>query len=105
MLILLVAAMSVSADDPRRATVSRATDKISIDGAPDEPDWARAEPIGEITQREPKPGAAASEKTEVKLLYDKQNLYVGVVCYDSKPEKIIGTQEARDAALDSDDQI
>jgi hypothetical protein len=68
-LILLVAATSASADDHRRATISRATGKISIDGALDEPDWARAEPIGEITQREPKPGVAATEKTEVKLLY------------------------------------
>src|SRR5262249_2447118 len=104
-LTLLMAAMRVSADDPRRATISRAAGKISIDGVLDEPDWARAEPIGEITHREPKPGAAATEKTEVKLLYDHQNLYVGVVCYDSEPDKIIGTQEARDAMLDSDDQI
>src|SRR5262245_47164641 len=101
----LIAVMRVSADGPRRATISRATGKISIDGSLDEPSWAEAAPIGEITQREPKPGVAASEKTEVKLLYDKQNLYVGVVCYDSEPGKIIGTQEARDAMLDSDDQI
>src|SRR5262245_66497582 len=80
-LSLLIAVMPVSADGPRRATISRATGKISIDGALDEPDWARAEPIGEITQREQKPGAAATEKTEVTLIYDCLHRYVGDVCY------------------------
>src|SRR5262249_17403688 len=64
-----------------------------------------AAPIGEIVQREPKQGAAATEKTEVKLLYDAQNLYIGVVCYDSEPEKIVATQMARDALLEVDDRI
>ncbi len=96
--------MNAAADTPRHV-VSRATSHISIDGVLDEPDWVQAAPISEIRQRVPKPGIAATEKTEVRLLYDNQNFYIGVMCYDSEPDKIIGTQMARDALLEVDDQI
>lgn len=89
----------------RRAVVVRARSPISIDGVLSEPDWAKAAPIGEIVQREPRQGEPATEATEVKLLYDSQNFYIGVVCYDSEPGQIIGTQMVRDADLSSDDQI
>ena len=55
--------------------------------------------------REPLPGEQASERTEVKLLRDTQNLYIGVVCHDSAPDRVIGTQMARDADLSADDRI
>ena len=86
-------------------TVARATAAVSLDGVLDEAAWAQAQSIGDILQREPKEGVAASERTEVKLLLDDDNLYVGVVCYDSAPQQIVGTQMARDANLESDDSI
>jgi len=96
---------SVNADEAKRAVVTRAISRISIDGLLNEDDWSLAVPIGEIVQREPKQGEKATERTEVKLLYDSQNFYIGVMCYDSQPEQIIGTQMARDALLIADDQI
>ncbi len=78
---------------------------ITIDGLLNEQDWSQAAAIGEILQREPRQGEKASERTEVKLLYDSQNLYIGVTCYDSEPQRIIGTQMARDADLEADDRI
>lgn len=62
-------------------------------------------PIGETRQREPHQGDKASEHTEVKLLYDSQNLYIGVMCFDSDTKHIIGTQMSRDADLSADDRI
>ena len=47
----------------------------------------------------------ATEKTDVRLLYDSENLYVGVYCYDSSPGRIIGTQMSRDSDLSADDKI
>src|SRR5262249_34633277 len=78
---------------------------ITIDGALDEPAWKLAPKIGDLTQRQPHPGAAPTERTEVTLLHDANNLYIGVTCYDSEPAKVIGTQMARDATLTSDDRI
>ena len=96
---------AVSAQAAPSVGVARATAAISLDGALDEADWAQTQPIGDIMQREPKEGVAATERTEVKLLLDDDNLYVGVVCYDSAPQRIVGTQMARDANLESDDSI
>ncbi len=87
------------------SAVKRATSDITIDGALDEAAWAEAAAIGEILQREPEPGASATERTVVKLLYDKHNFYIGVICYDSEPDRIIGSQMARDGDLSADDRI
>ncbi|MBK9708149.1 MAG: carbohydrate binding family 9 domain-containing protein [Acidobacteria bacterium] len=89
----------------KRAAVKNLTGRISIDGTLNEPDWAQAMELGEILQREPNQEVPATERTVVKLLLDKDNLYVGVICYDSEPDKIVGTQMRRDAPLESDDRI
>ncbi len=88
-----------------RAAIRRAQGKISVDGKLDEPDWTAAAPITEILQREPRPGQPATEKTELRLLYDADNLYIGVKCFDSEPKKVIATQMARDADLSVDDRV
>ena len=57
---------------------------IVIDGELDEPQWNRAGLAKDFVQSEPYSGKPASEPTEVRLLYDRQNLYVGVYCFDSE---------------------
>ena len=101
----LMLASSAFAQDANRFEARRITSRISVDGILDESAWAGAAPIGEILQREPKPGEKATEQTEVKILYDAENLYIGVVCYDSEPSRIVATQMARDADLSADDRI
>ena len=103
---LCALAPSLSAqDNVPRAHAVRATEKIQIDGRLEELAWAEADVIGQIQQREPQPGQPPSEKTEVKILFDEQHLYIGVVCFDSEPAGIIGTRMVRDADLLDDDRI
>ncbi len=89
----------------RSVTVSPTTAKITIDGTLNETAWSQAPKIGDLIQREPNPGAAPSERTHVTLLYDRDNLYIGVTAFDSEPDKVIGTQMERDANLTSDDHL
>ncbi len=77
--------------------------EITIDGRLDEPAWNRAEPVDGFTQREPVPGRPASERTEVRILYDRENLYIGAMLYDSDPSGIIGDERRRDADLRRND--
>ena len=56
-------------------------------------------------QRQPEQGRPPTERTDVTLLYDRDHLYVGVVAYDSEPQRVIGTQMARDASLAADDRV
>ncbi len=89
----------------KTAVVTAITSSISIDGSLDEEAWRTAPPIGEFTQRQPDTGKPPTERTEVILLHDSNNLYIGVMCYDSDPRRVLGSQMARDASLNSDDRI
>jgi hypothetical protein len=46
-----------------------------------------------------------TERTEVRLLHDEDALYIGVMSFDSEPDKIIGTEMSRDGALRSEDRV
>ena len=89
----------------KSAGVTAITSAITIDGVLDEPAWRSAPKIGELTQRQPITGDPPTERTEISLLHDGDALYIGMMCYDSEPNKILGTQMARDASLGSDDRL
>ena len=89
----------------RSAVVTLTTSEITVDGALDEAVWRDAPTIGDLTQREPRTGAQPTERTEVRLLHDENALYIGVMSYDSEPDKIIGTDMTRDGALRSEDRV
>ncbi len=61
----------------------RITEKITLDGLFEEPAWALAIPAKDFTQQAPHPGEPSQERTELRFLYDDENLYVGLWCYDS----------------------
>jgi hypothetical protein len=75
-----------------------------LDGVMNESVWLQARVIDAFVQQEPDEGAPASERTEVSVLYDGSNLYVGVRAFDSDPDGIVATEMRRDAdrLLDED---
>ncbi len=76
-----------------------------IDGVVNEEIWNRAEPLTNFIQAEPVEGLPATEKTEVRILYDDRAIYFGVICYDSDPSQIIVTDARRDAGLTDTDSF
>jgi len=91
-----------AAETPRLQAV-RASAPIVIDGLLSEGSWAEAEAATRFIQRDPEEGAPASERTEVRVLFDNQQVYFGVVCTDSNPGGIRATELRRDNGLGSDD--
>ena len=91
------------ADSKRSITAVRTEASLKVDGRLDDAAWQHARFQGQFTQREPNEGELATEKTEVGFLYDEKNLYIGVKCYDSEPDKIIAREMRRDAIVDDDD--
>jgi len=85
--------------------VTRVASEIVIDGSLDEAAWRQAPTIGDLVQRIPVAGAAPTERTEVRLLYDEENLYIGVLCHDADPDRVLASQMARDARLNADDRL
>ena len=52
-------------------TALRVREAVRVDGLLDDPAWSRAEAASGFRQREPREGAAATEATEVRVLYDE----------------------------------
>lgn len=71
------------------ATIRRSPGPIEVDGTLDEPAWEGAEVISEFVQQRPRDGYPPTERTEVRLLYDDEHLYVGAELFDSDPSGII----------------
>ena len=69
---------------------------VVLDGKLDEPLWTGPEPATDFVQIDPANGRPATERTEVRVVYSKSSLYLGVMCYDSEPDKWIGYQRRRD---------
>jgi len=70
-----------------------------------DPVWA-AVPAGEsFWQTTPDAGQPASERTELRVGYTAENLYLAIVCYDREPAAIIASGSRRDASLDDSDSV
>jgi hypothetical protein len=77
----------------------------TIDGRVNDEVWKTVEPQTTFVQQDPIEGDPASEKTEVRILIGHGNVYVGIICYDSDPSKIIVSQARRDATLTDTDSV
>src|SRR5687768_17517088 len=73
----------------RIVTAVRIADEITLDGRLDEEVWKRTVPVTDFIQRIPRTGELSDERTEVRVLYDDDNLYVGVTAFDSRPALVI----------------
>jgi hypothetical protein len=58
-------------------------EKITIDGYLHEKDWLNASTVEDFVQFKPNPGASSTQRTQVKLMYDQDALYVAAICYDN----------------------
>ncbi|MBK7403534.1 MAG: carbohydrate binding family 9 domain-containing protein [Phycisphaerales bacterium] len=98
---------AVAQPAPPAASLAQALAEIPprIDGLLDEPAWADAPILDAFTQVDPVNGAQPTERTEVRLLYDADTLYIGVRCLDGEPGAIVARSMARDADHATDDRI
>lgn len=71
-------------------------DAPKIDGFLTEEAWQSVEWAGDFTQWMPSNGAAPSQPTEFKIIYDDNYLYVAIKALDSVPEEIVKRMSRRD---------
>ena len=76
-----------------------------LDGILDEKVWAEGEAGTGFVQREPDTGKAASQRTEVRVVYTSTTLYIGLYAYDNEAHRIIDKEMQRDQPLWRDDAI
>jgi len=74
---------------------AQTTEAPHIDGVLDETAWQAAEVIDSFIQQEPQEGQPATDRTEVRVLYDQGHLYIGVHAHSSEP--VVATEMRRDS--------
>ena len=67
-----------------------------IDGVLGDEEWRGAPFIDEFVQQEPLDGQPSTVRTEVRVLYDSENLYLGLLAFDASPESVVATEMRRD---------
>jgi hypothetical protein len=105
---LVLFSRSVGADDDPITVMTREGDgtttvravridaALRIDGALDEDLYRRVSPMSGFIQIEPDDGAVASERTELWLAFDDDNVYVSFRVWDSQMDRLVASEMRRD---------
>ena len=97
---MLFSAAMVSGQNASRVGWATLVDEApTIDGFIDDAVWARAEPFTGFVQQAPIVGNPATERTEIRILYDESAIFIGAILYDSEPDEILVTDSRRDSGL------
>ena len=97
-LLLLLIPLWLSGQDyeKRIYTTTRISTPPVIDGELEDEAWSQGEWGGDFWQIEPAEGAPVKQKTEFKVLYDDDNIYVAIKAYDNAPDSIVTRMTRRD---------
>ena len=87
-IILLACHFSFAQKKTLQAIPSK--ENITIDGKLDETSWNKAPIAGDFFSFEPENGTLEpkNQRSEVKIIYNNNAIYIGAVLYDDSPEKI-----------------
>src|SRR5581483_303350 len=85
----------------RVAEARRVEHPPRMDGTLEDPLWKEAVPITDFRQREPYEGQPATERTEVRILYTRNEIYFGISCHSRS--RIVASQLRRDVTQELDD--
>ncbi len=88
--------------DSLQVKAVRSSEAIVVDGLLNETIWQNGAAVTQFTQRDPLENAVPTERTEVRVAYDDQALYIGARMYDSAPDSIVARLTRRDAVFSSD---
>jgi hypothetical protein len=85
------------------AVAVRRSSAVVLDAKLDEDAWKAATPITDFRQVDPDEGQPASQRTEVRFLFDNDALYIGAKMYDLEGGNgVITRLVRRDGSFDSD---
>lgn len=93
----VLCAQGLGSKYPEKTMIAIRTDTPpKIDGILDDEVWQHASVTTGLVQREPDEGEPATERTTVQIAYDDEAIYVGILAYDSEPEKVVTRLYRRD---------
>ena len=80
----------------KSVAAARFSGKIILDGKLDDPAWQTAGIATDFIVNTPVPGIGSAQVTEVRILYDDNDVYIGAVMHDTHPDSILKQLTARD---------
>jgi len=91
----------IARDDAGRATIRaiRLSEPLRVDGRLDETVYERERAVSGFIQTEPIEGGEATEKTELWILFDRDNVYVAFRVFESQPERRVANIMQKDNGL------
>ena len=108
----LLLAASANAGQPAGANGAPTLTATPVQQAPTldgdvlgDPVWQQAAPSSAFWQEQPDEGQPSSERTDVRVVFTGDTLYLGVVCHDRAPDGIIVSDARRDSPLDNTDSF
>ncbi|MBP6099109.1 MAG: carbohydrate binding family 9 domain-containing protein, partial [Flavobacterium sp.] len=97
-LFLLVSTLGFSQSAKKKLLTQSTTEKIIVDGKFDEACWQKADIAKDFVMWMPDNGTPEpqNQKTEVKIVYDNNAIYIAATMYDNEPNKILRELSQRD---------
>ena len=106
LIVVWLSVTAASASAQHAATAVMVAEPPTLDGnVLDDPAWKVAPVISGFRQEQPDEGQPVSENTEVRIVFTRDMLYIGVVCFDRDPTSIVVTDARRDGGLDETDSF
>jgi hypothetical protein len=84
--------------EKKQYTATHITTPPVINGILDDEAWQAGTWAGGFTQNQPYNGQPETQRTEFKILFDDNNLYVAIKSYDTSPDSIVNRLTRRDEA-------
>lgn len=93
--------LGAETEAPMRVNAVRTMSNMKVDGILSEPVWHQ-QGFTNFTERDPNEGSVPSQRTEVWVAYDDENLYVAARMYDTSPDSIVARLARRDMDVSAD---
>ncbi len=97
--VLCCAGAALAAQDSlasKQLKAFRTAEPPKIDGKLDEAIWTGIQPATDFVENSPEPNTPSDFRSEVRIAYDDQAIYVGAMLYDPEPDKILRQMSTRD---------
>lgn len=101
-LLLIIPVFTFAQVDQRLYTATRISESIQIDGELNEKIWEEGIVATDFIALEPVPGEKAKQKSEVKILYDDEAIYIGAYLQEVSKDSILRELTERDNIGNSD---
>ena len=105
-LVLAMPAISLGDSEPARSVNAlRVYDAPVIDGHLSEDAWQQAQPATDFFRAEQNRGIPARRRTEPRVLFDDQTIYIGFHCWEPGMTELRETLTRRDSRVWADDAV